>query len=169
MTGANRHGKPRRFLTARELFFEHDGLRGAMAQNGVLADYVAFEVPEELERQWLKDLTAAKVSALKSPGNWWSVHFLVSHRDCSHLTDVLKTKPLGVLWQRIAYVEEQLSYVEMCARRLSHVSDATAAIEQVLTNCLDLRRSCRSDRSKHRVDQLAVKAGQARSALLPGS
>lgn len=136
-----------------------------MSRNDLEATYLAYNVPKELESQWLGELTEQKLDLLQSPGNWWSIFFLLSHQDCRHLRDVLHARPLGVLWQRIAFVEDQLAYVEMCRRCVSDTGDSGAAIDRVLTNARELRSSCRSDRTRRRVDQLVAKAELARSAL----
>jgi len=160
---------PKDFSAARELFFDHDGSRFNMSRNDLEATYAAYNVPEQLEHQWLSDLTRQKLQLLQSPGNWWSIHFLLSHRDCRHLGDVLEAKPIGVLWQRIAFVEEQLSYVELCTHHGQDVGDSRAGIDQALANARALLRSCRSDRTRGRVNQLVVRAELARSALRPTS
>lgn len=156
--------QPGAFSIARDLFFQHDGSRFNMSRNDLEATYLAYNVPKELESQWLSELTKQKLALLKSPGNWWSILFLRSHQDCRHLSDVLQARPLGVLWQRTAYVEEQLAYVEMCRRSASGIGDSGAAIDRVLANARALRSSCRSDRTRKRVDQLVAKAELARSA-----
>jgi hypothetical protein len=166
---AKRAPEPGRFSAAKELFFNHDGSRFNMSRNDLEATYAAYNVPEQLERQWLSDLTMHKLQLLQSPGNWWSIHFLLSHRDCGHLSDVLQARPIGVLWQRIAFAEEQLSYVEMCTRHGRDVGDANAGIDRALANARALLRSCRSNRTRGRVNQLVVRAELARSALRPTS
>jgi hypothetical protein len=160
---------PKDLSAARDLFFKHDGSRFYMSRNDMEAVYAAYGVPEELEREWLSELTKQKLASLQSPGNWWTIHFLLDHRDCRHAGDVLRAKPLGVLWQRIAFAEGQLSYVELCTHHGQDVGDASAGIDQVLANARALLRSCRSDRSRGRVNQLVVRAELARSALRPTS
>ena len=156
--------QPGAFSTARDLFFQHDGSRFNMSRNDLEATYLAYNVPKELESQWLRELTEQKLGLLQSPGNWWSIFFLLSHQDCRHLSLVLKARPLGLLWQRIAFVEEQLEYVEMCRRGASGLGDSGGEIDRVLANARGLRSSCRSDRTRRRVDQLVAKAELARSA-----
>jgi len=153
------------FSAAQELFFQHDGSRFYMSRNDVEDVYAAYGVPTELEARWLEELTEQKLGLLQTPGNWRSIHFFVDQRDCRELTAVLHAKPLGVLWQRIAFVEEQLSYVEMCGGEGSDLSASRAGIRQVLANAHDLRRSCRSDRSRSRVDRLIAKARLANATL----
>lgn len=165
MTQTNKPApQPGAFSTARDLFFQHDGSRFNMSRNDLEATYLAYNVPKEFESLWLSELTEQKLALLQSPGNWWSIFFLRSHQDCRHLSDVLQARPLGLLWQRIAFVEEQLAYVEMCRRRASGIGDSGAAIDRVLANTRALRSSCRSDRTRRRVDQLVAKAELARSA-----
>ncbi len=158
---------PKDFSAPKDLFFKHDGSRFYMSRNDIEAVYAAYGVPEELEREWLMELTQQKLASLQSPGNWWTIHFLLDHRDCRYVGDVLQTRPLGLLWQRIAFVEEQLEYVEMCYRQRPGIDDASAGIEQVLANARALLSSCRSDRTRTRVNQLVAKAERAHSALGP--
>lgn len=137
-----------------------------MSRNDLEATYLAYNVPKELESRWLTELTEEKLALLQSPGNWWSIFFLRSHQDCRHLGDVLQARPLGVLWQRTAFVEEQLAYTEMCTRGASGLDGSGAAIDRVLANARALRSSCRSDRTRRRVEKLVAKAELARSALV---
>ncbi len=167
MTQGTSAVNPKDLSAARDLFFKHDGSRFYMSRNDMEAVYAAYGVPEELERDWLIELTEQKVASLQSPGNWWTIHFLLDHRDCRYAGDVLQARPLGVLWQRIAFVEEQLEYVEMCYRQRSGVGDAGAVIEPVLANARALLTSCRSDRTRTRVNQLVAKAERARSRADP--
>jgi hypothetical protein len=156
---------PNDFSAARDLFFKHDGSRFYMSRNDMEAVYAAYGVPEELEREWLSELTKQKLASLQSPGNGWTIHFLLDHRDCRYAGDVLEARPLGVLWQRIAFVEDQLQYIEMCNRHRSNVGDPRAGIEHVLSSARALVSSCRSNRTKTRVAQLVAQAERARSAL----
>jgi len=153
------------FSAAKELFFKHDGSRFYMSRNDVEDVYTAYAVPAALEGQWLEELTERKLSLLQTSGNWRSIHFFVDHRDCRELTAVLQAKPLGLLWQRINFVEEQLSYVEMCHRQGSDLSALRAGTQQVLANARDLRRSCRSDRSRSRVYRLIAEAELANATF----
>ena len=157
--------EPGAFSSARELFFQHDGSRFNMSRNDLEATYLSYNVPKELESKWLGELTEQKLALLQSPGNWWSIFFLQSHQDCRHLSEILQARPLGLLWQRIAFVEEQLAYVETCRRRAPGIGDSGSAIDRVLANARALRSSCRSERTRRRVDQLVAKAELARSAL----
>jgi hypothetical protein len=150
---------------ARDLFFSFEGSRFYMSRNDVESVYLSYNVPLEVERRWLSELTDQKLGMLQSPGNWWSINFLLSHRDGRHLSDVLQARPRGVLWQRTAFVEEQLSYVEMCLRLGCSIGEARTGIEQVLANARALLSSCRSDRTRGRVNQLIAKAEQARLVL----
>ena len=72
---------------------------------------------------------------------------------------------LGALWQRTAFVEEQLSYIEMCHQLGCSDGEASAGIEHVIANAQTLLGSCRSDRSKGRVNRLIAKATRARLAI----
>jgi hypothetical protein len=152
------------FSAAKELFFSYDGSRFNMSRNDEEDAYKAYNVPQELERGWLAELTEQKLAALQSPGNWWSIQFLQSHQNCRHLADVLRARPLGLLWQRIAFVEEQLAYVLMCRGRASDPSAGNAGVEQVLANARALVSPCRSEITRSRVYRLIAKAELARSA-----
>jgi len=150
------------FSAAKELFVSYDGSRFYMSRNNVEVAYQAYNVPQELERAWLAELTEQKVAALQSPGNWRSITFLQSHQDCRHIADVLRARPLGLLWQRIAFVEEQLAYVLMCRGR-TDPRTADPGFEQVLANARALESACRSERTRLRVDRLIAQAEQAHS------
>jgi hypothetical protein len=157
-------GGPRQndFSVAREMFFRHDGSRFYMSRNDVDSAYLAYGVPKELERKWLGELTEQKLGLLQSPGNWWSIAFLLHHQDGRFLRDVLSARPLGVLWERIAFVEHQLKYVEMCFRIGPDARQPSTGVERVLNNARALLRSCRSDATRARVNQLIAKAERTR-------
>jgi hypothetical protein len=166
-TRNTREPEPEDLAAARDPFFKHDGSRFYMSRNDMEAVYDAYHVPDEIEREWLADLTGLKLALLESPGNWWSIPFLLDHRDCRHMREVLQARPLGVLWQKITFVENQLSYVEMCDRLGASVGETRDPIERVLANALGLLKSCRSDRTRKRVNQLVAQADRSRSA--PGA
>jgi hypothetical protein len=159
--GGPRHND---FSVAKDMFFRHDGSRFYMSRNDVESAYLAYGVPEELERKWLGELTEQKLELLQSPGNWWSIDFLLHHRDGRFLRDALSARPLGVLWERIAFVEDQLKYVEMCFRDGPDARQPSTGVEQVLNNARAVLRSCRSDATRARVNQLIAKAERTRLA-----
>jgi len=85
-----------------------------MSRDGADREYQSYAVPEDVEREWLRELTARHLAALVKPGNWWTLNFLVHHRDTNHLERVIAAPPLGELWQRTAYLELLLQYIRAC-------------------------------------------------------
>ncbi len=103
--------KPEDEARARELFFAYDGSEFFMSRDGADAEYTALKVPKTLERVWMRELTDKLLAALDQPGNWKTIYLLSHHWDFSHVREVLKARPKGVWWERVAYLENLLDYV----------------------------------------------------------
>jgi len=142
---------------ARELFSDYDGSRFYMSRDGVDVEYERYGVPPDVERAWLEELTAKKLELLASPGNWSVVSFLLHHGDTRHLTRLMETKPFGVVWERCAYLEKLLMYVERCSSDYDP-GDLQAAVEHVLNAARPLAQRVRSAHSLARVSRLVVAA-----------
>src|SRR5260370_21335947 len=82
---------------ARDLFFKYDGSTFYMSRDGADREYRSYAVPGDLERQWLRELTARHLDALVKPGNWSTLHFLLHHPDTHYLEHVIATPPLAAL------------------------------------------------------------------------
>jgi hypothetical protein len=149
---------------ARELFFDYDGSGFYMSRDGVDAEYERSGVPPEVERAWLEDLTAKKLELLTAPGNWAVVSFLLHHGDTRYLPRLVEAKPLGVFWQRCAYLEDLLKYVNRCSSEHG-AADLRAATEYVLNEARLLARRVRSARSLARVSALVEAAEQGLDEL----
>src|SRR5262245_4643010 len=142
---------------ARELFVTYDGSRFYMSRDGVEAEYERYGIPPEVERTWLDELTARKLELLPEPGNWAVVSFLLHHGDTRHLTRLVEAKPLGVFWQRCAYLETLLKYVNRCSGAYDP-ADLRAAVEHVRDEADALTRRVRSAKSLARVASLVTAA-----------
>jgi hypothetical protein len=152
-------------IAARELFDQYDGSRFYMSRDGVEADYERFGVPAEVERAWLEDLTERKLDQLGAPGNWAVVNFLLHHGDTRHLARLAATSPVGVAWERCAYLEGLLNYADRCAGT-ADPADVRAALRQVLDGARAIARRVRSARSLARVGEIEA-AAERRLADLP--
>jgi hypothetical protein len=135
---------------ARDLFFKYDGSRFYMSRDGADREYESYGVSRDLERQWMRELTARHLAALNKPGNWWTLNFLVHHRDTSHLEVIIGSPPLGEVWQRTAYLELMLDYIGACQSAGAARSQIASALEAVQIHAIDLVRSTRSDASRAR-------------------
>jgi hypothetical protein len=142
---------------ARKLFFDYDGSGFYMSRDGVDVEYERYGVPPDVERAWLEELAATKLELLARPGNWHVVHFLLHHGDTRHLTRLVEAKPLGVVWERCAYLETLLKYVDICSGAYD-ADDLQAAVEQVLSEARALTPRVRSARSSARVGSLVAAA-----------
>lgn len=78
---------------ARELFFKYDGSRFYMSRDDVEWEFRSYEIPEQLRKQWLEELTATKLDKLEAGDNWSVVYFLLHHRDTRHLERILRATP----------------------------------------------------------------------------
>jgi hypothetical protein len=146
---------------AREMFFRYDGSRFYMSRDDCEATYASFEVPESTEREWIEELTALKIAALGAAGNWRVLNFLVNHRLEGHLNEVIAAKPLGKLWERTAFLEFLLSYVEVCRASAAHET-IERGIDVVIAEGNRLLPVCRSDRSRSRVGAVIAAAERKR-------
>jgi hypothetical protein len=143
---------------ARDLFFKYDGSTFYMSRDGADREYKSYAVPLDLERKWLRELTARHLAALVKPGNWWTLNFLVHHRDTNHLELAIATPPLGELWQRTAYLELLLEYVSACQSAGASRARIATALDVVRKHAVDLITRTRSETSRARVAKVLVEA-----------
>ena len=136
---------------ARDLFFNYDGSLFYMSRDGADREYQSYAVPGDQEREWLRELTAHHLAALVKPGNWWTLNFLVHHRDTNHLARVVATPPLGELWQRTAYLELMLEYLSACQSAGVSRAQIVSALQVVQKHAMGLMTRSRSDTSRARV------------------
>jgi hypothetical protein len=113
-------------------------------------------VPRDLEREWLRQLTARHLAALVKPGNWWTLNFLVHHRDTNHLERVIATPPLGELWQRTAYLEFMLEYISACQSAGVSRAQIASALQVVQQHAMHLITRSRSEASRARVAKVLL-------------
>ena len=127
--------KPEDEARARQLFFDFDGSEFYMSRDGVEDEYRALKVPKDLRRKWMRDLTAKHLAALDQPGNWKTIDFLSHHWDYSHVRELLRARPVGVWWERVAYLENLLDYVRKARWRLrASGADRAAAARIALSH-----------------------------------
>lgn len=148
---------------ARELFLTYDGSRFYMSRDGVEAEYQGYGVPPEVEQAWLGEITTKKLELLPAPGNWAVVSFLLHHGDTRHLTRLAEAKPMGVFWQRCAYLEELLRYVKHCSG--AYDPAVRVAVEHVRDEANALTRRVRSAKSLARVASLVTAAERRLDSL----
>ena len=98
--------------SAKQIFFRYDGSRFYMSRDGLEEAYLQARVPAQIEAAWLAELTDQKVDALGKPGNWSIVHFLTHHGDFRHTRALLDAEPKGKLWERVAFLEELVRYIQ---------------------------------------------------------
>lgn len=146
---------------ARELFFQYDGSLFYMSRDGADRVYASYGVPPSTESEWLAELTARKLAALGSDGNWWVLNFLVDHGIDGHLDEALAVKPLGKLWERTAFLEFLLRYVDVC-RETADRQTIDTAIDFVVAEGNKLLRACRSNRTRARVEKAIASAESRR-------
>ena len=129
-----------------------------MSRDGADREYQSYAVPEDVEREWLRELTARHLAALVKPGNWWTLNFLVHHRDTNHLERVIAAPPLGELWQRTAYLELLLQYIRACQSAGAPRALIASALDVVQKHADDLMKRSRSETSRARVAKVLVGA-----------
>lgn len=101
---------------ARELFLSYSGSHQYMFRDGVEDEYESLDVPPALECEWLATLTEQHLQLLYEAGNWRAVGFLTHHRMWDHLDAIVAAGPLGEWWERCAFWENVLRYIEGLAR-----------------------------------------------------
>ncbi|WP_165252374.1 hypothetical protein [Paludisphaera soli] len=97
---------------ARELFMQYDGSRFYMSRDGREAEYLAADVPPELQAAWLAELKNEKLRHLAFRGNWQVPLFFLHHADLDHLAHFIQARPRGVLWERCSFLDHLLAYAE---------------------------------------------------------
>lgn len=111
---------------AKELFFAYDGSPFYMDRDGVYDEFRASNIPRETSDEWMRELTAKHLAGLAKPGNWWSLHFLSHHSKYGYVTEALAARPLGLWWEKVAFLEELLWYVRQ-ARWTFHATGSDLA------------------------------------------
>lgn len=101
-------------MDARNIFFKYDGSRFYMSRDDMEFEYRRFNVPEELEEQWLTALATQKLALLDKSPNGGVIHYFWHHSDVRHLQRFVQTEPLGDFGCRCAYVSDLLSYIKIC-------------------------------------------------------
>ena len=159
---------------ARRLFIRFDGSRFYMSRDGVIEEYERYGVPPELEGSWLQELTDVHLAEIGSANGWRTVDFLLQHVMLDRLEQLLSPPPSGVLWQRCAYEEELLRYLDRCGdgqvagpvrAPLCYSADVLEeGLARVETNAQALHRRVRAERSVARVDKLLAGVSRRRAA-----
>jgi len=148
----------------RELFFKYDGSRFYMSRDGVEEEYRSYEVPEQLRKEWLEELTATKLDMLDAGSNCSVVYFLLNHRDTRHLPRILQANPRGSYGQRCAYLEDVLNYVKMCTdAQVIGRSQAREAAQYVLNQAADIENDVKQDDSRKRIVRIIAAASETLS------
>jgi hypothetical protein len=144
----------------RELFFLYEGSAFYMDREGDGDEFKALKVPRSVERAWMQELIAKYISALDRPGNYWSLSMLDHHWKYGYVRDALAARPLGLWWQKVAFLEQQFDYVRH-ARRFLRASgrDVANAARIVLAEGPRLRAEATNEREILRVDYLMLQAG----------
>lgn len=128
-----------------------------MARDDVEWEYAAYAVPPELEKSWLRELTARRLAQLDNPGNWWILDFLCNHNLTGYLREVIHAAPLGTVSQRCSYLELLLTYADRC-RPFYPVDDIRAAIQCALSGADDLTSNPDAVDKNDRIRRLAERA-----------
>lgn len=149
---------------AKQLFFEYAGSRFYMSRNGVEDEYNLLDVPSDVENQWLKELTDAKLQLLDDRGNWKIVQYLLHHGETRHWSRLRSVSPLGVFWEKCAYLEELLKYLKLC-HPLADIAMNSEMCDSLLESADRLKTRVRSSESISRVDQLITSATSFRAEL----
>jgi hypothetical protein len=151
-----------RLARAKALFWRYDGSTFYMSRDAADREYAALDVPREVEYQWLAALTKEKLKALSEPGNWRVISFLTHHSDFGHLGEVLRANPMGVFWEKCAFLELVVQHggEGYRARQLSR-SDLHTIKDYVEHHLPALASRVRSPKSKARVASIAESLARA--------
>jgi hypothetical protein len=126
-----------------------------MSRDDVEEEYLALAVPASVSAAWLQELTEKHLSKLSADGNWWSVYVFGHHADYRHVAAVLGSEPRGQHWERCAFLETMLRYVNEAASQGLATADQVEDARRLATRESDqLYRRARSDASRSRVDEI---------------
>jgi hypothetical protein len=141
---------------ARALFFAYEGSTFYMSRDGRDREFAAMQVPQALQQRWLNEMKAERLAALGDPGGWRSVSFLLHHSVSGHLQTVLGHVPLGKPWERTAYLELAVKYVEQCASKAEvGAADRRRALRAIQACAGELQREYRMRGQQDRLARLS--------------
>jgi hypothetical protein len=154
------------YRAAREMYFHYLGSSFYMSRDGAIGEIQArfdsCQVPEDVIRQWSVELKAQQLASLNQPGNWCVLGFLEHHSYLEHLAEVIAQPPLGRLWEKCAYLEQLLTYIDRC---VGQTNDGRAphypprqlwsALDHVIPEAERLIRGARASSSIDRANQIA--------------
>lgn len=159
---------------AREIFHHYEGSRFHMDRDGASEEYLKLSVPREVEQGWMAEITRSHLEKLASAEGWNAVYFLRHHQEFGYLEEIVAAPSSGVFWQRCAYEELLLEYLDRCVdgalsgpvrAPLRYDSAAIArALDRVEGNADALRGRVRSDRSVRRAEALSANVSRRRAA-----
>jgi hypothetical protein len=145
---------PEAEAAARDLFFAYEGSTFYMSRDGSDREFEAMDVPQELRRRWLEELTANRLAAIGEPGGWQSVNFFLHHGLVDHLQVVIGTAPAGKPWERTAYLELAAKYVDKWAAAKKDRSEARLATQQIEERARELLADYRMRGQRDRLNEL---------------
>jgi hypothetical protein len=157
------------YQEGKSLYLRYAGSSFQLDRDG--QDFGQYGVPAEIERRWAAELMAERLAALSEPANWPVIWFLKHHGYLGHLPLLVATAPQGRLWERIAYLEELLGYVDDCAdhrwgrtRPAYLPAELAAAVDHVAAQAGLLIPAARSGRTRQRI-QRVIAGAHARRAV----
>lgn len=147
------------------MFFAYDGSMFYMSRDGVDFVYERFDVPQDVEAQWMAELADVKLAQLVSPRNGRVIRFFTAHRDPRHLRRFLDVEPLGDVVDQCVYLENLVEYVAMC-RREDAVDETGVgeACDYLLRRARELRTASPDARSDDRIARLIAEVATLRSS-----
>ena len=166
---------------AKDLFLRYEGSRFYMSRDGVEESYKDFNVPAELEAEWLDELTQRRLQALDAPGNWKVLQFLTHHGETRYLGAVLAVGPQGDFKEKCSYVEQLIKLLKVSdiyrdlsiieAQEHLSVSDQEKALEVAGQWALELQAQAQDAETRQRVERMmeeiqTLRAELARSGAL---
>jgi hypothetical protein len=138
-----------------------------MGRDGVVADYLAYAVPSEVEAGWFDELLQERLSWLTQPGNWRTISFLNLHVRSEYLDEITSAEPMGEWWERCAFLEETLRYVEVTCRRFYPPERLAEVCRSIAEQAAPLAETMPPDQPPNRVTNLVAHASAFAALLSP--
>ena len=146
-------------IAAKKLFLDYEGSSFFMDRDGMRPLYLTAKIDASTEAIWLEELKLTWLASLTSPGNWRAVMLLTHHGDFSHLEELIAVEPLGVFWQKCAFLENLLHLIKHY-KEVFNSEQYRKAIDQITLLATKLTYRVRAADSKARVQQIIDSASE---------
>lgn len=145
---------------ARRIFFDYDGYYFHMDRElpRHQMESIRANVTPEIRAAWMEELTERALRTLTEEGNSRSIYVFNYHSLYGHLESIMKSELHGSWWQRCAFLEDLLRYVDGCKKGGCDASLIDTALRKVVLEADRIRRRVRAKDSVERVEKVLADA-----------